>query len=112
MKTALFIMLISLSLLAALLAAQPAAANSVHAVTSMMSVTMKANNSQQQKQKLKVRSKEQAVQLAKRQYRGKVLKVQSSRVNGNPGYSVKLLSNDGVVFYVSVDAKTGRVSRN
>ncbi|MGS0728214.1 PepSY domain-containing protein, partial [Shewanella sp. 0m-11] len=50
--------------------------------------------------------------LAKRQYRGKVLKVQSSRVNGNPGYSVKLLSNDGVVFYVNVDAKTGRVSRN
>ncbi|MCG9731900.1 MULTISPECIES: PepSY domain-containing protein [unclassified Shewanella] len=106
MKTALSIILFSLSLLAA----QPAAASSVHAVTSMMSVSMKANNNQQQK--LKVRSKEQAVQLAKRQYRGKVLKVQSSRVNGNPGYSVKLLSNDGVVFYVNVDAKTGRVSRN
>ncbi|ABV88251.1 PepSY domain-containing protein [Shewanella pealeana] len=108
MKTALFLILLS----ASLFTAQPAAASTVHAVTSMMSVAMKANNNQQQKQKLKVRSKEQAVQLAKRQYRGKVLKVQSSRVNGNPGYSVKLLSNDGVVFYVNVDAKTGRVSRN
>ncbi|ABZ77572.1 Propeptide PepSY amd peptidase M4 [Shewanella halifaxensis HAW-EB4] len=106
MKTALSIILISLSLLAA----QSAAASTVHAVTSMMSVFMKANSNQQQK--LKVSNKEQAVQLAKRQYRGKVLKVQSSRVNGNPGYSVKLLSSDGVVFYVKVDAKTGRVSRN
>ncbi|GIU28971.1 hypothetical protein TUM4433_17750 [Shewanella schlegeliana] len=76
----------------------------------MVSVSMAASNNKQQK--LKVRSKEQAVQLAKRQYRGKVLKVQSSRVNGNPGYRVKLLSSDGVVFYVNVDAKTGRVSRN
>ncbi|MBL4913482.1 PepSY domain-containing protein [Shewanella schlegeliana] len=106
MKTALFIVLFSLSLLAA----KPAAASAVQAVTSMVSVSMAASNNKQQK--LKVRSKEQAVQLAKRQYRGKVLKVQSSRVNGNPGYRVKLLSSDGVVFYVNVDAKTGRVSRN
>ncbi|MDR8523026.1 PepSY domain-containing protein [Shewanella fidelis] len=105
MKTALSIILLSLSLLTV----QTATASTVHAVTSMMATSMKANS---QQQKLKVHSKEQALQLAKRQYRGKVLKVQSSRVNGNPGYSVKLLSNDGVVFYVKVDAKTGRVSRN
>ncbi|MCL1138553.1 PepSY domain-containing protein [Shewanella pneumatophori] len=105
MKTALFTILVALSLCTA----SPVMAASVHGYTALSAVAMNANK---QQQKLKVNSKEQAVQLAKRQYRGKVLKVQSSRVNGNPGYSVKLLSNDGVVFYVKVDAKTGRVSRN
>lgn len=61
---------------------------------------------------LKVASREQAVQLVKRQYQGKLLKVQSRRVNGHPVYRVKLLSQKGVVFYVTVDAQTGRVSRN
>ncbi len=61
---------------------------------------------------LKVASREQALQLVKRQYQGKVLKVQSRRVNGHPAYRVKLLSPKGVVFYVTVDAQTGRVSRN
>ncbi|GIU47094.1 peptidase M4 [Shewanella sairae] len=105
MKTALFTILVALSLCTA----SPVMAASVHGYTALSAVAMNANK---QQHKLKVSSKEQAVQLAKRQYRGKVLKVQSSRVNGNPGYSVKLLSNDGVVFYVKVDAKTGRVSRN
>ncbi|MCL1145965.1 PepSY domain-containing protein [Shewanella marinintestina] len=105
MKTALFTILVALSLCTA----SPVMAAGVHGYTALSAVAMNANK---QQQKLKVSSKEQAVQLAKRQYRGKVLKVQSSRVNGNPGYSVKLLSNDGVVFYVKVDAKTGRVSRN
>ena len=106
MKTALFTILVALSLCTI----SPVMAAGVHGYTALSAVAMNANKHQQQK--LKVSSKEQAVQLAKRQYRGKVLKVQSSRVNGNPGYSVKLLSNDGVVFYVKVDAKTGRVSRN
>ena len=61
---------------------------------------------------LKVASREHALQLVKRQYQGKVLKVQSRRVNGHPAYRVKLLSQKGVVFYVTVDAQTGRVSRN
>ena len=61
---------------------------------------------------LKIASREQAIQLVKRHYQGKVLKAQSSRVNGHPGYRIKLLSKKGVVFYVSVDAQTGRVSRN
>ena len=61
---------------------------------------------------LNIESREQAVQLVKRQYQGKVLKVKSSRVNGHPGYQIKLLSKEGRVFYVSVDAQTGRVSRN
>ena len=61
---------------------------------------------------LRVKSRDQAIQLVKRQYQGKVLKAQSSRVKGNPGYRIKMLSNQGVVFYVSVDAKTGSVRRN
>ena len=61
---------------------------------------------------LKVENREQAVQLVKRHYQGKILKAKSSRVNGHPGYQVKLLSKKGLVFYVSVDAQTGRISRN
>jgi len=51
---------------------------------------------------------DQAVAMVQRQYQGKVLSVQSS----GSGYRVKLLNNDGQVFSVSVDAATGRVSRN
>ncbi|MGI2168590.1 PepSY domain-containing protein [Shewanella sp. MF05960] len=61
---------------------------------------------------LVVNSAQQAIKIAKRSYSGKVLKVQSSSVNGHPGYRVKLLTNDGVIFYVSVDATNGSVSRN
>lgn len=76
------------------------------------SMSMAAQASKKAPQKLKVKSREQAIQLVKRQYQGKVLKAQSSRVNGHPGYRVKLISNKGLVFYVSVDAKTGSVRRN
>ncbi len=55
-----------------------------------------------------VNGPDQAVALAQRQYRGKVLNVQSS----GAGYRVKILNNDGQIFSVSVDAATGRVSRN
>lgn len=61
---------------------------------------------------LVIKSAQQASSRAQSQYGGKVLRVQSSQVNGNPGYRVKLLSNDGVVFYASVNAVTGAVSRN
>ncbi|WP_425347447.1 PepSY domain-containing protein [Shewanella holmiensis] len=63
-------------------------------------------------QNLVIKSAQQASSRAQSQYGGKVLRVQSSQVNGNPGYRVKLLSNDGVVFYASVNAVTGAVSRN
>ena len=63
-------------------------------------------------QSLKVNSRAQAIQLAQRQYQGKVLKAQSSSVNSHPGYQIKMLSKEGLVFYVSVDAQTGRISRN
>ncbi|HBF46597.1 MAG TPA: peptidase M4, partial [Shewanella frigidimarina] len=37
---------------------------------------------------------------------------QSANVNGHPGYRIKLLTNDGVIFYVLVDATNGSVKRN
>ncbi|AZG75121.1 peptidase M4 [Shewanella livingstonensis] len=73
------------------------------------------NNNRQnsnQNSSLTVTSAQQAVQIAQSRYSGKVLKVQSANVNGHPGYRIKLLTNDGVIFYVSVDATNGSVSRN
>ncbi|MCL1036314.1 PepSY domain-containing protein [Shewanella corallii] len=58
---------------------------------------------------LKVKSEQQAVSLAKGKYGGKVLKVESARVNGNPGYRVKLVTSDGRVMHVKIDAATGRI---
>ena len=63
-------------------------------------------------QSLAVKSSSQAAQLAKRQYSAKVLSVQSTKVGGSPGYRVKMLSNQGMVFYATVNARTGSVSRN
>lgn len=63
-------------------------------------------------QSLVVKSAQHAVQLAQRQYPSKVLRVQPTSVNGNPGYRLKLLTHDGVIFYVLVDAQTGGVYRN
>ncbi len=74
--------------------------------------TQSKKTTNQATKKLKITSSQQAIQLVKRQYSGKVLRVQSSRVKGNSGYRVKLLSSAGAVFYVSVDAKTGNVRRN
>jgi uncharacterized membrane protein YkoI len=71
-----------------------------------------ALSSQENPPKLKVRSREQAIQLGKKQYYGQVLKAQSSRITGHSGYKVKMISKDGLVFYVSVDAQTGSISRN
>ncbi|CAM3886603.1 PepSY domain-containing protein [Shewanella aquimarina] len=62
-------------------------------------------------QNLRVKNRQQATQMVKGRYNAKVLSVQSSRVNGNPGYRAKLLSKDGVVFYVAIDAVTGQMSR-
>ena len=76
------------------------------------SMSMAEQSSKKSPNKLKVRSRDQAIQLVKRQYQGKVLKAQSSRINGHPGYKVKLISKEGLVFYVSVDAQTGSVRRN
>lgn len=59
---------------------------------------------------LVISNAQQAARLVKGQYGGKVLKVQRSKVNGNPGYKVKILKNNGHVVSVKVDAKSGRIS--
>lgn len=60
-------------------------------------------------QQLRVKSARQAAQLAKSRLGGKVLKVQSQNVNGQRGYRVKLIKNDGHIVSVFVDAKSGRL---
>jgi uncharacterized membrane protein YkoI len=59
---------------------------------------------------LKISNTAQAVQLVKRQYQGKVLRAQTNNSDGYLGYNVKILSKEGRVFYLFVDAKTGSVS--
>ena len=61
---------------------------------------------------LAIRTPQQAMQRVRSQYQAKVLTIQASQVNGNPGYRVKLLTDQGEVFYVLVDAKTGAIYRN
>ncbi len=63
-------------------------------------------------QSLAVKSSSQAAQIAKRQYSAKVLSVQSTKVGNSTGYRIKLLSNNGMVFYATVNARTGSISRN
>lgn len=58
---------------------------------------------------LAINNPQQAARKVKGQYGGKVLKVQRTKVNGNPGYKVKLLKDNGHVVSVKVDAKTGRL---
>lgn len=58
----------------------------------------------------KVKNAQQAARIVKNRFGGKVLKVQSTKVNGNKGFRVKLLKNNGHVVSVVVNARTGRVS--
>ncbi len=105
MKAVLLLILLPL----ALLGSMPANASDQYLIISAASMAMATNHADKS---LKVNSSQQAAQLVKSRYSGKILKVQSTRVNGNPGYRVKVLSKDGVVFHVSVDAKTGSIRRN
>lgn len=63
------------------------------------------------KQDYKVKDRQQATRMVKKNYRAKVLSVQSAKVNGNPGYKAKLLDSDGTVFYVYIDAISGQMKR-
>ena len=69
-----------------------------------------ANNREQQS--LAVTSADQAASMAAGRFQGTVLKVSRSQINGGPGYRVKMISIDGKVFNVAVDARTGRVWRD
>lgn len=71
---------------------------------SAITSTIKAN--QQAKPQLRVKSSNQAAQIAKGRYGGKVLKVQKQK----SGYRVKLIKANGNIVSVYVDAKTGRIS--
>ena len=105
MKAVLLLILITLSIFGA----QAAYASGYHTTISLASMAVASTKAGAS---LKVSSSQHTAQLVKSQYSAKILKVQSARVNGNPGYRVKLLSREGVVFYVSVDAKTGAIRRN
>lgn len=59
----------------------------------------------------KVTSRKQATAMVKAKYSGKVLSVNAIELNGRKGYQAKLLSGDGTVYYVFVDAKTGKMRR-
>ena len=77
---------------------------SAHGSFAVNTNTVKAN--QQSKQQLRVRSSQQAAQIAKGRFGGKVLKVKKQQ----SGYRVKLIKSDGHIISVYVDAKTGRIS--
>ncbi len=62
-----------------------------------------------QRNHLRITSAQQAARLVKSRFGGKVLKIQKKKVNGNPGYRVKLLKSDGHIVSVSVDAQSGRI---
>jgi len=63
-------------------------------------------NQQNTKQQVRVKSSNQAAQMAQSFYGGKVLKVQAQK----SGYRVKLIKKDGHIISVFVDAKSGRIS--
>ncbi len=60
---------------------------------------------------LVVKSKKQAASMVKSRYKAKVLSISVSNGNG-AGYRAKLLGDDGTVFYVYIDAKTGKMKRS
>lgn len=62
-------------------------------------------------QSFDIANSQQAARLVKGRFGGKILKVQRTKVNGNPGYKVKLLKDNGHVISVKVDATTGKISR-
>lgn len=57
------------------------------------------------KQQLRVTNSQQAAQMARSRFGGKVLKVKNNQSN----YRVKLIKDNGHIISVIVDAKTGRV---
>ena len=69
------------------------------------------NRQEPQQTQLVVRSGNQAAQMVKSRYGGKVLKVENAKVGGSPGYRVKLLTENGRIIYVSVNASNGQVGQ-
>jgi len=76
-----------------------------HGNIAFNTLTIKANQ-QGHKQQLRVSSSQQAAQMAKSRFGGKVLKVKKQKSS----YRIKLIKNNGHIISVSVDAKTGNMS--
>lgn len=57
----------------------------------------------------RVANSQQAARLVKARIGGKILKVQRIKVKGNLGYKVKVLTNNGHVMSVKVDAVSGKI---
>lgn len=51
---------------------------------------------------------DQAVQRAEKQYKARAVKAEERREDGRRVYHIRLLSEDGRVFDITVDAATGR----
>lgn len=66
---------------------------------------IKANGSSSKQNK--VQNSSQAARIVKNRVGGKVLKVKS---NGNSGYRVKVIKDNGHIIHVTVDARTGKVN--
>jgi len=91
----------------------PLSATTAYARTSAnqgSAISAADESSKRSSNRLKVNSSAQAVQIVKRQYQGKVLKAQATKSNGQLGYKVKMISTEGRVFYIFVDAQTGNIS--
>ena len=73
---------------------------------SIKPVTSAIKINKQAKPQLRVRSSQQAAQMVKSRFGGKVLRVQKQK----SGYRVKLIKTDGHIISVYVDAITGRMS--
>lgn len=69
------------------------------------------NRHKKSKQNHKIKSRQQAMQVVKEKYQAKVLSVVFMNAQGDANYKVKLLGRNGVVFYVYVDAQTGKIKR-
>ena len=54
-------------------------------------------------------SAQQAAQIVKNQFGGKVLKVTRGKPASNPSYRVKIVKADGHVLTVTVNGKTGKI---
>lgn len=74
-----------------------------HSITSLNESKLAFNNV--------VSSPNQAAQIVKRRFGGKILNVKASRFNGAKGYKVKLVNQQGKVLTVFVNSSTGRVSQ-
>ena len=64
---------------------------------------------QHQNKTLTIKNPQQAARLVHGRFGGRVLKVSKQNNRGRPTYQVKLITKEGHIIYVLVDAKSGRI---